>query len=495
VSAQAADPIGLGPSPSVDLEVELGSRGSDRAHVRNINFASWFLGLALAVGIFLVFTQPPGQGLDEQNHFLRTWTLAHGAIVAPIVHGRAGGQVPLCITHYFSHFQQYSLSTKAFSIDQYWHVPRACNTTARFTSFDNTALNSPIPYVPTAVIVALLRALGGSLPLVFFGGRLAALLAYVAIAYTAIRIAPVGKQVLFVVGLFPTTLLLASSYSEDTMSISLSMLAVALTLHCCRSANANRRSFLILVAVLAALALAKSTMIVVFPLVFVVPLSVFGESRRPRLQQWCAAGLIVLFAMIWYSIARNISLDSYLPAGPGHPLQPHVQQAYVLHHPVGFLVILLRSIFLGQNQYYPVSGYFAAIGYYRPTVKDGNFAPLGLVALGTAVLTCSYAAMTGSRRSLSNSERVLAWYPVVLTIAGTLLIEIAFWVYWTPPGWRSILGVQGRYFLALTVFPAITVGIFREPRTPTIFSRFILGGTMIGLVWIVLKVLSHDFGV
>ncbi len=48
--------------------------------------------LSLAIGTFLVFAQPPGQGLDEVRHFYRVWTFASGAFVD--AHGRAGGPIP-----------------------------------------------------------------------------------------------------------------------------------------------------------------------------------------------------------------------------------------------------------------------------------------------------------------------------------------------------------------------------------------------------------------
>ena len=99
-----------------------------------------------------------------------------------------------------------------------------------FGSYGTAALNGPIAYLPSIVTVALLRIVDAPIPLIFFAGRLATLLAFVGIYYLAIRLIPVGKQVLFVLGLFPTTLLLASSYSADPMPIALAVLAISLTL-------------------------------------------------------------------------------------------------------------------------------------------------------------------------------------------------------------------------------------------------------------------------
>ena len=104
-----------------------------------------------------------------------------------------------------------------------------------FGSYGTAAFNGPIAYLPSIVAVALLRTVDAPIPLIFFAGRLASLLVFVGTYYLAIRLIPVGKQVLFVLGLFPTTLLLASSYSADPMPVALAILALSLTLRTRRS--------------------------------------------------------------------------------------------------------------------------------------------------------------------------------------------------------------------------------------------------------------------
>src|SRR5580692_9235658 len=58
--------------------------------------------LALTVGTFLAFAQPPGQGLDEIRHFYRVWTFASGSFIN--AQGRTGGPIPQCLSVYMNHF-------------------------------------------------------------------------------------------------------------------------------------------------------------------------------------------------------------------------------------------------------------------------------------------------------------------------------------------------------------------------------------------------------
>ena len=48
-----------------------------------VDLATYFVMLAGALGLFLVLSVPPAQGLDEPGHFSRVWTLTGGAILAP----------------------------------------------------------------------------------------------------------------------------------------------------------------------------------------------------------------------------------------------------------------------------------------------------------------------------------------------------------------------------------------------------------------------------
>ena len=172
-----------------------------------------------------------------------------------------------------------------------WQSPHPCSSTPVFGAYGTAAFNAPIAYFPEILAVALLRAVGAPIPLIFFAGRLATLLAFVGIFYLAIRLIPMGKQVLFVLGLFPTTLLLASTYSADPMPIALAVLAISLTLRCRRAEVPDKHAFLYLFLVLAALTLTKPTMFIFAPLLFMVPSPGIGPKRlHPRILQASRSG-------------------------------------------------------------------------------------------------------------------------------------------------------------------------------------------------------------
>jgi uncharacterized membrane protein len=444
-----------------------------------------FLVLSFVVGTFLVFTQPPGQGLDEAAHFYRVWTLAQGTIVAPSQHAHAGGYVPQCIAEYFNRFATEAYSRRSFSINQYWHSPLGCSHKQVFVNFQNTAIDGPISYAPSIVAVAILRGIGASLPVIFFGGRFASLVAFVLIFYLAIRLIPRGKQVLFVLGLLPTMLLLASSYSADPMTIALAVLSVSLTMRCCLAPEKNGWAYLLLFLTLLGLSLTKNSMALFAPLLLMVPATVIHRRRHARLIQIAAVVAVVVIAGLWYLAIRNVLSQTVLLYG----LNPPVQLRSVLHHPFGYVEVLARTFFDGKGQARWLTGFFYSIGYYR---TDSVYASTGIVVVGSLTLWYAYQLQFGAKKTVDTGTRQLAWLPVVLVIVGILAIETSLYIVETPVG-LLVTQAQGRYFYPLVPLPLLSIALLRENRGSLRSTRWIFLGSSIMLIWLILKIFVHDY--
>ncbi len=445
-----------------------------------------FVIFAIPIGTFLVFAQPPGQGLDETVHFYRVWTLARGAIVAPSHHGIAGGNIPQCVVDYINRFSAAASRSQPFSFTQYWQNPVGCYSKSVFTDFTATAVYSPVVYVPSVLSVAVLRLVHAPLPVIFFGGRLTTLLAFVGLYALAIRIIPIGRQVLFVLGLLPTTLLLASSYSEDSMTIALAALSVALTLRCCRSTQQERTAFVLLVVVLIALGLAKPTYLVMAFLILMVPASAIGPMRHPSLMKTAGLAVSFLGAGIWYVIVRNV-----LKPVPLYRIYPHTQTRFVLDHPISFLGVLARTFFESTGEQRWVPGFFFSVGYQRP-FNDNIYAPVGIVIVGVLTLFYAYQLQFGAKRLEAYGLRLMIWLPVALTGVGTLLVDTTLFLYGTPVGLPEV-NTQGRYLYPLVLLPLVTIGLLREVRVRRRSTLWLMLGVTLMLVWLVLKIFVHDY--
>jgi uncharacterized membrane protein len=440
--------------------------------------------LALVVGTFLVFAQPPGQGLDEALHFNRVWTLAQGNIVAPVHHGTYGGYVPGCVADYLGEFSAAAAKSASFSVSHYWQSPAHCSSQV-FANVGTAAANNPVSYAPSLIAVALLRGVGAPLPVIFFGGRLASLLGFIGLFYLAVRVTPVGRQVFFVLGLLPTTLLLASSYSADPMTIALAALAVALTLRCCLSPGADRRTFILLCVTLTALGLTKPTLFIFAPLVFLVPAGVTSEFKYPTAWRVGAVSIIVGCAGLWYLAVRHVAQAPV----PLFGLNAHSQTRFIVDHPIQYIKVLARTFFVGTGEAKWIPGFFLSVGYKR---VDSYYAPIGLVVLGSLILFYAFQLQLGVKRALDQGTRLVAWLPIGIALVGVLLVETTLFIYGTPVG-SPITDAQGRYFIPLLFLVLITLGLLREPRHHRGSTCWVVLGVLAMLIWLILKIFVHDY--
>lgn len=457
--------------------------------VASIPLHRLFLMLALPVGVFLVFAQPPGQGLDEAAHFERVWTLSDGALFATTQHGQTGGNVPQTLPAYLDRFSNRAAQRGPFDFASFWQTASNHSEKPVFASFANTAVYSPVAYVPPLVAVAFLRGVHSPLPLVFFAGRLASLVAFLVLFSLAIRLTPVGKEVMVVVGLLPTSMLLVSCYSEDPMTIAFAALAVALTLRCCRSPHVSTVEFGCLGVALLALTLMKPTFLVFVPLLYLVPSAVL-PFRHSVLVKSGSALVIVVLGGLWYLAVRHaLEVPVRLYA-----IYPHRQEQHILHDPLGFLATVGRTLFdrSGKERWLP--GFFFSIGYQRPPPADDIYAGPLLVIVGALTFLYSYWLQFGANRLkvARMSVKWSAWAPIGLMVAGILFINASLYIYGTPLGFPEIL-IQGRYLYPLVLLPLITIGLFKEPRTLARSTCWIASGSSAMLVWLILKVFVHDY--
>ncbi len=443
-----------------------------------------FAVLAFVVGTFLVLAQPPGQGLDEATHFNRVWTLSQGNIVVPDRNGEPGGEIPQCVTAYLREFSAKASSGSSYSFATYWRTP-SCSTSPVFTGVGTAAANSPLSYAPSLLAVWFLRTAGAPLPLIFFGGRFASLLGFIILFYLAMRLTPIGRPVFFVLGLLPITLLLASSYSADPMAISLAALSVALALRCRLSAQATLGTACLLAGSLVGLCLTKPTLFVFAPLVFLVPNELLDRVVRPAAIKVVAGAIILVCAAIWYEVVRF----RHGLVAPLYGVNSNTQTKYITHDPLGYLAVLARTFFVGTGENKWLPGLFFSTGYVR---MDNPYAPVGLVVVGTVTMFYVYQLQVGAKRLLDGGARLVAWLPAVLAVLGVLLVETTLYIYGTPVK-LPYTDAQGRYFIPLLFLLLASIALLRWPRVGARSFRWVLLGVVTMLVWLVIKILIHDY--
>ncbi len=391
----------------------------------------------LAAGLFGVLcaaVTPPGQGPDEPAHWYRVWTLTRLEIV-PVRRTAAGGYaygswVPQSLERLGRRFAGLTAHPRARFhpgdlLDELRRPLDAGRTV--YVPMDNTALYSPVGYVPATVCAAVAAAAGAPVLVWVYAARLGTLAGYLAVGWLAVRTTPVCKWPAVVALCSPVGLFLAGSVSADPMTTGLAFLGTALVLRAALAPGRVTAGAAVAVAVvLAGVTLCKSAY---------VPMACLTLAVRPsKWGGWARAAGVSLAAVVAVAVWSGLTHPQGVRQRGGDPA---VQMAWVIHHPVRY-----AAVFAGAVREHGVDWVDESVGVLGwldapvwPPVVVGFYAALFW-------LTVAYGEPAG----VGAGPR--AWAAV--GIAGcTWLIALASYLVWDAPAAAHLEGVQGRYFLPL----------------------------------------------
>lgn len=417
-----------------------------------------FLVLALIVGGTLVFLIPSFGGIDERAHFYRSYQISTGRFL-PVespdpksdFHGAC---IPVDVLRQAERAQAKVIQTnkpdhRQTSLESFKRCPG--HPGERFSP--SSTFGSPLPYLPQAATLGVMRALGADVHAMDLAGRIVVFLVSVALIGLAIRRTPRGRWAFAVVGLLPVTLFQATTITHDAMTTAISLLVVSSALRMLdpprprpvRAMLAEAASLTVL------LALIKPTYIVL-ALLYLLPLL---ESRERRRELWRFGAVVgggFVFSGIWNKLVAsywrtdadlfNIAVDS------------ERQGRELLHRPWDFLELSLRSI----SRY--MGDWFRAL--LNADVTNGRaFEVWPLLLLIVLGIVFFLAALQPDREELGSFNWAQRALLLVTFMLGTVLIFGANYVYYTAPGSDTIGALYGRYFPPLLVLLPLAVGSVR----------------------------------
>lgn len=308
---------------------------------------------------------------------------------------------------------------------------------------DLSVLNyTMIGYIPSAMGLWLGRLLGLPFHMIFALGRIANLLSYCLVCYAAIRIIPCKKALLCALALIPTSLFMASNYAYDPWLISFGFLSIALLVREFASPKplTVRSAFPIFLAFLLALG-PKAVYFPFIGLMFLMPRKkIAPEKRRVYYFAVVALGIIVVLTFLAPLIATNGG-GSGDPRG-GADVNSSLQLKHVLADPAGYLLLVIRFLFLG---------YLIPVNVATAMVNLAYLGDLSISCLPFALGILVYLAglmlvdTNDASRALS-SVGSKAW-TLFLFSAALFGICTALYLSFTPVGADGIAGVQSRYLL------------------------------------------------
>jgi uncharacterized membrane protein len=422
--------------------------------------------IGLIAGLGFALLTPPLTGYDEPSHFLRTYEVSEGHLIATQYRNQLGGQVPAELPGALGRL----LVDGMFSPDRTRFVKHLGDSAAggpnTFIDFAPSAVYSPVPYAPAALLMGIGRAVGASTLMLMYLGRIGSLLGTVGLLCFAVRRMPTRKWLFAAVALLPVTVLQSSMLSADGVTIALALLVLALALNLAATPRreVTKRQLVEVGIATVALGFAKPPYIL-FSLAFVIAMRRHDRAVVRALVASVAAGFAATAA--WGAYATSVYIPPNFRAAFGGVklgtftvythVNPSRQERNVLHHPWSFAQTIGRTV----STYWP--------NLTRETLTQVPLwkVPLLAVIAAAAILGASVLLSDSRTPGASTpapgtpSAPLLGWRSraVLLAIAATTFVALMLLAYtgWNAVGSPRVEAFQGRYLLPLVPITLIAL--------------------------------------
>lgn len=428
--------------------------------IEQIKVENFFLVAGIVFGISVVLITPPFQVADEHNHFARAYQVSEGHLVSTkqtftandrfgpyeYVNSVAfrqeefvasGGMLPISVADTFetaSKGVEFYSDSKHSLYKTFALLNKPLNTDRKiFIHFANTAVYSPIPYLPQSIGIAAGRLCDLSPLVLMYLGRLTNLIGWLAIVYCALKLAPTIKHPLLLLALMPMTLFQASSLSADACVNGFSFLLIALTLkYAWQCEELRLKDYGLLFAVSLVIALSKMAYLPLLGMLLLIPHRKNSPAKIHYLTISAIIGTGVIAGILWTSVADGL----YVPYVPYSSSRDQLR--VIIENPAFYFRVILSILNIpGIDLVYEFIG---ILGWLDTRFPNWYY---GLYLFVILVTTLSETEYTIKKKPAD-------YLMVLMCLAASfLLVVTAVYLYWTPVGLDKV-AVQGRYFIPLS---------------------------------------------
>ncbi len=398
-----------------------------------------FTAFGLIYGLLFLIITPPFQVPDEPEHFWRSYQISECRLTALKRSDGIGGFLPsslmATVLPFYRLIMHPEVKQDRKEIIETLKVPLRPERRA-FLHFANTALYSPVPYLPQACGIFMGRALNSPPLLIMYMGRFANMIIWMILVHVAIKTTPICKWLFVLLALMPMSLFEAASLSADSFTIGISFLTISLILKKAFAQDEGKHDVLYIGTASLLLALSKQVYFLLPLLLFLLIPVVRIGNRKKYFAFFSAMLCLNLGAIIIWTLNADIYRDIYIIY---HKLIPTLsaerQTAFILSNPLEYCRKIAATFIQDGRIYF--DSFIGLLGWFDTQLPEGLRISYIIMLLFTVVAGPAEAA------EISFMQRIL----IFLTMAVSILTIITIlYIGWTPVGGK-IIWVQGRYFI------------------------------------------------
>lgn len=438
-----------------------------------------FLVIALCGGIAMACINPPFQECDGWEHFLRVVDVSYGNLLSPIVklnHGDGVIVVPKTLREVDYRIVDPGSGDGGNLVQELKELDVSGPTVE--WKFDGGTMS--LFYYPQALGFFLGRIFGMSMYGCILFSRIINLLAFLALAWSAIRITPVFKNIMSVIALFPMTIYQAASQSPDALLNGLCFFFIALCFYYAygEKEHLDWKDGLKIGIVLSLVFLCKYVYVCLGLLVFLIPVKKFGDKKQYGKAFGIALIPLVILGILALTTAGSVVASSQANADGVS------QISYLMQHPKFFVWVLINTFNVKFQDYMLWMNTLGSLNY--------SLGPLVYLVPMFAVFAGALD-VNGSCGAIKRKDRILCIVSFLMVSLGVVLGIYIGDGRVNSVGDNVVQGVQGRYFIA--VLPALFAGISLKniENKNKHFTEILMGGMTVMLLYSVLVLKIHCY--
>jgi len=397
---------------------------------KNLRIEFIFLFFYVLFGIGYLTVYPFSTIPDEEAHFVRIYGITEGHLLAEVnEEGIGGAYVADNILDGWNYKETRLDDIKSWS-------DRKVGDSETFYEAANTALYSPLSYLPQTIGLGIGKILSDNVVFMLYMTRIVSWLVVGILLFLAIRLIPFGKGILMFISLLPVNMQECASFAADGWTYGVVTFFVAYVLYLRYSLDKpmNKRQYVLLYILLILLASCKIVYVPLCLLAFFIPMNRFGGKKNYIKNAIIAGTTVIIFTVGWLVISSSYLIEFNEGVDSGAQVQ------YILHNIPDYFKIIANTIMARADE-------------YIKNLLGWRLGHLIVETNGVMVYTTLFAlifVVAKEKIRVTDKYYDLFRYGLLL-ICGivALIIFTSLYVQWTPVALDSIKGVQGRYFIPL----------------------------------------------
>lgn len=313
-----------------------------------------------------------------------------------------------------------------------------------FVDFWNTALYSPVSYIPQALGIRIATLFTNNILIIAYFARLINWVCITTLIFYSIKITPFAKEFLLIVTLLPINIQESTSLAPDGMVVALTCFMISFTLYAIY-VKKEKFDFRYITLIYILSILIASYKIVYLPfcmIFFLIPNERFGSRKKYWMHAVCAAVLTLIISLIWLKACNGFLIKTGTNSG--------LQIEYIFREPLNYILIVLRTIYENASAWIlQLCG--GSLALLNVSVSGAVILPYFIILINSLL----ESRKTIDSNVFNNTELKDKKYSFLKIICGvivilcTVLIFTSLYVQWTSVYSPIIDGIQGRYFVAL----------------------------------------------